>query len=122
MKEATSDPEYSHPDMPWMDEVRESIASWSPDRPELHAQLSALVNNPGADVGLPVWYLNHAPLVHYYWLFCSSWDSFQVYATFDADGGIQGSSSSGAPGSSSADAGIGAGALPCPSMRLFQSR
>ena len=119
IKEATVDPDYSHPDNPWMDEVPGFIVSWNPDRPpvELHAQLAALANNPGADIGLPVRYLGHAPLVHYYWLFHSHWDSLHAYSTFAHEGTFEeGSSSSGVLGSSSA------GALPCPSMRLFQDR
>ena len=119
IKEATVDPDYSHPDNPWMDEVPDFIVSWNPDRPpvELHAQLAALANNPGADIGLPVRYLGHAPLVHYYWLFHSHWDSLHAYSTFAHEGTFEeGSSSSGVLGSSSA------GALPCPSMRLFKDR
>ena len=84
IKEATVDPDYSHPDNPWMDEVPDFIDSWNPDRPpvELHAQLATLAKNPGADIGLPVRYLGHAPLVHYYWLFHSHWDSLHAYCTF----------------------------------------
>ena len=100
--EAAGDADFMHPDIPWMDADTSPTMDWAPDCPpvELHAQLAALANNPGADVGLPVRYLGHAPLIHYYWLFVANWDTVNAYSAFNpGHPGVQESST---------------GTLPCP--------
>ena len=114
-----ADADFMHDDVPWLNEgdwqtpVRLADLDWNPDRPpvELHAQLAALMSNPtsAADLGLPTRFLPHAPLMHYYWLFVSSWDSLQAHAEFVCNtSDVQSSGSS--------------GTLPCPCYKTFSKR
>ena len=115
---AVLDPDCLHGETAWDDPQADELLAWAPDRPpvELHAQFAALTSTPDADVGLPVRYLGHAPLRHYYWMFCAGWDS--TWADADFRGGkcnanrerprVLGSG--------------GRGFLPCPGFRTFQRR
>ena len=97
-------------------EGREDTEELSLERPliELQASLTQLAQSPSADVGLPVRYLPHNPLIHYYWLFVSSWDYILASAEFDPGFGT-----SRCPGTSSSKS---HGFIPCPSLGTFIQR
>ena len=121
---AVDDPDCLHGDTAWDDPQADELLAWAPDRPpvELHAQFAALASNPAADVGLPVRYLGHAPLRHYYWMFCSCWDGTWAIADFDSGrerSGVPGSGSLGVMGAAGHD---GRKLLPCPTFRTFHRR
>ena len=78
---------------------------------ELQASLTKLAQSPSADVGLSVRYLPHNPMIHYYWVFVSSWAHILASAQFDPQ---RGSSSN--PGTQVS------GFIPCPSYGTFNQR
>ena len=81
---------------------------------ELQASLTQLAQSPCADLGLSVRYLPHNPLIHYYWVFVSSWDSILASAEF-----YPGIGASWRPDSSSPKS---IGFIPCPSYHTFCRR
>ena len=78
---------------------------------ELQASLAQLAQSPAADVGLPVRYLPHNPLIHHYWVFVSSWAHILASAQFDPQ-----------RGSSSNPHSRVSGFIPCPSYKTFNRR
>ena len=121
---AVDDPDCLHGDTAWDDPQADELLAWAPDRPpvELHAQFAALASNPAADVGLPVRYLGHAPLRHYYWMFCSNWDGTWAIADFHSGRDRSGKSGSRGPGVVGAAGHEGRRLLPCPTFRTFHRR
>lgn len=82
------DPDFDHPEMPPLNagdplnpEERET---WSVQPPpvEMYNMLAAVAHDSGSDIGLPCRYLPNMPLIHFYWLLVSSWDSVQAMTHF----------------------------------------
>ena len=82
------DPDFDHPDMPSLNagdplnpEEREN---WSVQPPpvEMYSKLAAVAHDSASDIGLPCRFLPNMPLIHFYWLLVSSWDSVQAMTHF----------------------------------------
>ena len=82
------DPDFDHPDMPSLNagdplnpEEREH---WSAQAPpvEMYSRLAAVAHSSASDIGLPCRFLPNMPLIHFYWLLVSSWDSVQAMTHF----------------------------------------